>query len=415
MVQDATANGSCRIMQGLFKESHQPAAPISSNKGLGIVEFLKGKTIFITRATGFLAKVLVEKILRVQSDVEHLFLLINADDVSHAKSRLQNEIINSGLFKNLKDVHGASYQKFMESKLSPIVGNLAKSNLGMDMEVTRDLQEKVEIIVNSAASTTFDESTYFDMVANAMLAAMARHANKSALEVYQVASSVVNPLVFFELARMSREHFREHPFMDKFGKPLVTPDLELFESMESFMDAVTTCFHLMKDDDVWYVDSSALNHMTNRGEWFNNMHTLQHAGYVQTGDDTTHPIAHTNYVPLSTRKGKEKYLADVFHVPNIIKNLVFVGQMVEQVLQVKFNGYGLYVEEYKKNGKLIAQEKKVGKIFTLNVNVSKMNAAMFAQGSGFVADVEIWHTRIGHANVQRLKLMQSKELVTGLP
>ncbi|MCO5571360.1 hypothetical protein L7F22_025098 [Adiantum nelumboides] len=457
-VQDATTNGYFQIMQGPFKQSHQPSAPISSDKGLGIVEFLKGKTILITGATGFLAKVLVEKILRVQPDVEHLFLLIKADDVSHAKSRLQNEIMDSGLFKNLKDVHGSSYKKFMESKISPIVGNLAKGNLGMDVEVTRELQEKVEIIVNSAASTTFDErydhalnlntmgaqrvtqfanncsklqilihvSTAFvngqrkgvvkeraftfgcsianevstkakdmvpdidvdkelqvvkrklndmlltsqkdmgveaptldnnilekelqqvmrdlgmqraknfgwqdtyvftkalgemlvdstrrqtpvviirpsvvessfrdpfpgwmegnrmmdpilisygkgqlpgflvdpksvldvvpvDMVANAMLATMARHANKTALEVYQVASSVVNPLVFFELARMSREHFREHPFMDKFGKPLATPDLELFESMESFMDAVTTCSHLMKvSEEINGIDS----------------------------------------------------------------------------------------------------------------------------------------------------------------
>ncbi|MCO5595252.1 hypothetical protein L7F22_049292 [Adiantum nelumboides] len=75
----------------------------------------------------------------------------------------------------------------------------------------------------------------------------------------------------------------------------------------------------------------------------------------------------------------------------------------------------MYVEEYKKNGKLVAQGKKVGRMFSLNVNMPEMNAAMFAQGSGVVADVEIWHKRIGHANMQRLKLMQSKELVTSLP
>ena len=44
-----------------------------------------------------------------------------------------------------------------------------------------------------------------------------------------------------------------------------------------------------------------------------------------------------------------------------------------------------------------------------------MNAAMYAKGKGVVADIDIWHKRIGHANVQRLKLMQSKGLVKGLP
>ena len=57
----------------------------------------------------------------------------------------------------------------------------------------------------------------------------------------------------------------------------------------------------------------------------------------------------------------------------------------------------------------------MGRMFTLDVNVPELNAVMFAQGTNIVADVEIWHKCIGHVNVQRLKAMQSKELVTGLP
>ncbi|MCO5560232.1 hypothetical protein L7F22_013843 [Adiantum nelumboides] len=120
-------------------------------------------------------------------------------------------------------------------------------------------------------------------------------------------------------------------------------------------------------------------------------------------------------MPLSSRNGKAKYLANVLYVSNITKHLLSIGQMVEQGLQVRFNVDGLYVEEYKKNGKLIAQGKKVWGMSTLNVNMPKMNAAMFAQGSGVVADVKTWHKRIGHGNLQRPKLMQSKDLVTGLP
>ena len=54
-------------------------------------------------------------------------------------------------------------------------------------------------------------------------------------------------------------------------------------------------------------------------------------------------------------------------------------------------------------------------MFTLDVNVPEIKVAMFAQGFGVVADIDIWHKRIGHVNVQRLKTMQSQELVTGLP
>ena len=52
-------------------------------------------------------------------------------------------------------------------------------------------------------------------------------------------------------------------------------------------------------ENVWYVDSSASNHMTGHGEWFKEMQNLERSGYVETGDDTTHPIRHTGDVPLT--------------------------------------------------------------------------------------------------------------------
>ena len=72
--------------------------------------------------------------------------------------------------------------------------------------------------------------------------------------------------------------------------------------------------------------------MTSRGEWFRDMRKLEVSGFVQTGDDIAHPIAHIGDVPLNTQDGISKYLADVLHVPNITKNLVSIGQMVEQGL-----------------------------------------------------------------------------------
>ena len=95
--------------------------------------------------------------------------------------------------------------------------------------------------------------------------------------------------------------------------------------------------------------------MTGHGEWFREMQNLERPGYVETGDDTAHPIKHTCDVPLTMQDGKVKYLADVLHVPTITKNLVSVGQMVEQNLQVRFTPAGLFIEEYKGDGRLISQ------------------------------------------------------------
>jgi hypothetical protein len=72
--------------------------------------------------------------------------------------------------------------------------------------------------------------------------------------------------------------------------------------------------------------------MTSHGEWFKDIRDLKTLGFVETGDDITHPITQIGNVPLSMQNGQTKYLKDVFHVLTITKSFVLVGQMVEQGL-----------------------------------------------------------------------------------
>jgi hypothetical protein len=88
----------------------------------------------------------------------------------------------------------------------------------------------------------------------------------------------------------------------------------------------------VSDNNVWYVDSKASNHMISDGEWFRDAKELKTPGFVETGDDTTHPIRQIGKVPLSMQDGQTKYLKDVLHIPTMTKNLVSVCQMVEQGL-----------------------------------------------------------------------------------
>jgi hypothetical protein len=158
-------------------------------------------------------------------------------------------------------------------------------------------------------------------------------------------------------------------------------------------------------DNVWYVDSGASNHMTYHGEWFRDVKNLEKPGYVKTRDDTAHPIVHIGNVPITMQDGKIKYLSNVLHVPNITKNLVSIGQMIEQGLQVQFNRDGCYVKDFKDKCRLVAKCKRVGRMLSLDVSMPKVEATMFTQGAGVVADMDIWHKRIGHVNEQRLKFM----------
>ncbi|MCO5593481.1 hypothetical protein L7F22_047495 [Adiantum nelumboides] len=86
-----------------------------------------------------------------------------------------------------------------------------------------------------------------------------------------------------------------------------------------------------------------------------------------------------------------------------------IGHVNDQCLQ-----YVCYVQDYNNGCKWIIEGRHVGTMFTLDVSMPAVKAAMFAQSAGVVANVDIWHKRIGHVNEQRLCSMQSKQIVAGL-
>ena len=74
-------------------------------------------------------------------------------------------------------------------------------------------------------------------------------------------------------------------------------------------------------------------------------------------------------------------------------------------MHVHFNPDGCYVQDYKDDCILIAKGQRVGIMFTLDVSMPEVKAAMFAHGARVMANVDIWHKCIGLVNEQRLKSM----------
>ncbi|CAI7845711.1 unnamed protein product [Closterium sp. NIES-54] len=125
-------------------------------KGVGIVEFLRGKHILVTGATGFLAKALVEKILREQPDVGRLYLFIQPRADQPAQQRLE-QLVASPIFGHLRLKHGSAYEQFMAAKLGAVEGDISREGLGLSPSVLEEIRSKVQVVINSAATTTFDE------------------------------------------------------------------------------------------------------------------------------------------------------------------------------------------------------------------------------------------------------------------
>ncbi|KAI4369736.1 hypothetical protein MLD38_018150 [Melastoma candidum] len=129
----------------------------ASSDGIGITDFLEGKTYFVTGATGLLAKVFVEKIMRMSPNFGKIYLLIRAEDDEIAIKRFISEIIECEAFQHHRQKFGDQYKKFMLSKLIPVAGDIMEPNLGIkDAEMMNRIIEEVDVIVHSAADTDFD-------------------------------------------------------------------------------------------------------------------------------------------------------------------------------------------------------------------------------------------------------------------
>lgn len=62
------------------------------------------------------------------------------------------------MFRVLREKHGRGFDSFITNKVSPIVGDIACENLGVsNSDVREEMWREVDIIVNVAATTNFDE------------------------------------------------------------------------------------------------------------------------------------------------------------------------------------------------------------------------------------------------------------------
>lgn len=129
---------------------------------LSIRRFFAGKQVLLTGATGFLAKAVMEKLLHDLPEIGQIYLLIRArfkHDGTRVDSRerLHEEILRNSAFSRLREKHGENFERFCESRITCITGDLTQDRLGLDEAAYAQLVAKVNIVINSAATVVFDE------------------------------------------------------------------------------------------------------------------------------------------------------------------------------------------------------------------------------------------------------------------
>lgn len=124
-------------------------------------DYFAGKTVMLTGGTGFIGKVLVEKLLRCCPDVDKIYLLIRPKAGQDPVDRIRKEFSDCKLFDKLRKT-----QPNYDKKLIPICSDMVKPNLGLSDEDAATLQEDVHIIFHSAATIRFDEKLKLSLELN---------------------------------------------------------------------------------------------------------------------------------------------------------------------------------------------------------------------------------------------------------
>ncbi|XP_066148763.1 putative fatty acyl-CoA reductase CG5065 [Euwallacea fornicatus] len=123
-----------------------------SNYSPSISDFYSHTKVFITGATGFVGKALVEKLLRSCQKLDAIFVLIRPKRGVAVEQRL-NDLLKNSVFNKLREKTPDVFEK-----IKLISGDVGQPNLGLSDGDRQFLIENINIVFHSAATVKFNEN-----------------------------------------------------------------------------------------------------------------------------------------------------------------------------------------------------------------------------------------------------------------
>ncbi|KAJ4972418.1 hypothetical protein NE237_005517 [Protea cynaroides] len=161
----------------------------------------------------------------------------------------------------------------------------------------------------------------------------------------------------------------------------------------------------------WIIDSGCSNHMTGDERKFLSKYDYKGKRIVVTANNAKLPIAHVSSVtctPTSSNEGL--VLQDVFHVPDMKKNLISVSQLTKSGGYVVFGPDDVKVyETVHITGNPYMQGRRCDSVYVMTAQEA------YVDRTGQHETTDLWHARLAHVGFTKLKVTMQRKLVRGLP
>ncbi|KAK9874385.1 hypothetical protein WA026_002732 [Henosepilachna vigintioctopunctata] len=113
--------------------------------------FYAGTNIFITGATGFVGKALVEKLLRSCDGIRTIYLLMRDKRGMRMEQRLK-ELLKNPVFDKIREKNPDIFDK-----VKAVKGDVSLPNIGLTENDMNFLMENIDVVFHSAATVKFNE------------------------------------------------------------------------------------------------------------------------------------------------------------------------------------------------------------------------------------------------------------------
>lgn len=163
-------------------------------------------------------------------------------------------------------------------------------------------------------------------------------------------------------------------------------------------------------ENMWFLDYGRSNHMCGNKNMFSKLDSSVKES-VKLGNNSRLMVHDKGKIRIEVN-GVVLVITEVFFVPDLMNNLVSIGQLQEKGIVV-FIQHGICKVFHPQKGLILETKMTNNRMFSLFAHCVPTEQQCF---SSIITDqANLWHCRYGHLSWNSLKVLQRKNMVKGLP